>query len=548
MSAVIRNNLANVRFHKEIAKDYFSDEDFTALLEDESEQHKLSEKENTVVEGLITSINKDYVLLDIGLKSEGQVPVKEFLQKKGDTLDLKVGDKVNVHLTKLETRTGGVVLSRENAIKYELWDKLRYAYDNSIDVEGKIVHKIKSGYIVGLGLIAAFLPNSHVDLKPVKDISPLMQETIKFRILKMDEKHGNIVVSRRVILDSLHANARKEFLMTLKEGQVLEGTIKSITNYGVFVGLFESPEVGIIDGLLHITDMSWSRISHPSAVYSCGQRITVKIIKIDMELNRISLGKKQLTDNPWGTVQEKYPVGSIINGVLTSIEEYGAFVELEPGVEGLVHSSEINWTNEKVSIARGDNVRVMILSIDPDKNRMSLSIKQCNDNPWNKFIEKYPLGSIVRCKIRNINPHSGINVDFVDYEEHVSGFIYNRDISWDERHSYVTKNYKIGDIIDAKVLRINSVKGGIFLGIKQIKYDPFAGFLKTVKKGEELHCTISKIEDNGIYVVLKNDVDKFVERQYLTNMSSLSVGSGITLRIDQVDDYNITLIDKKKSE
>ncbi|MBQ4875199.1 MAG: 30S ribosomal protein S1 [Rickettsiaceae bacterium H1] len=548
MSGIIRNNKSEVKFYKEINPDYLSGEDFDRFLKDGQGRYKLSEKENSIVEGVITSINKDYVLLDIGLKSEGQVPVKEFVTGSGKPTDLNIGDTVNVHLTKLESKNGEVILSRESAVKYELWNELSSAYENNENVEGTIIHKIKSGYIVDFGLIAAFLPNSHVDLKPVKDPEPLLNKKMQFRILKMDKQQGNIVVSRRVILDSLHAKARKEFLSTLQEGQVLEGMVKSITNYGVFVGLFESPEIGVVDGLLHITDISWSRISHPSAIYSCGEKITIKIINIDTELNRISLGKKQLTDNPWGELDSKYPIGSVAGGVVTSIEEYGIFVELEPGIEGLVHSSEISWTNEKVPIARGDKLDTMVLSVDSEKNRMSLSIKQCNDNPWTKFTDKFPLGSIVKCKIRNINPHSGINVNFVDYDGNISGFIYNRDLSWEDNRSNVLKNYKLGDVIDGKLLRVNSVKGGIFLGIKQIKYDPFLEFLTTVKEGDSLSGKVSKIEDNGIYVTVKNNVDRFVERGCLLDMSSLSVGERINLKVSEVQDYNLVLTDKHTND
>ncbi len=552
MVNIIKNKKSELKHYNEINQDYITSESFHELLHQGDEQEKLSEKENSIVSGTITCVNKDYVLLDVGLKSEGQVPIREFSNNKNEPVDLNVGDTVKVHLTTIENYNGTVGLSRENAVKYELWDSLYSAYENNEDVEGFITNKIKSGYIVDLGLIAAFLPNSHVDLRPVKDMTPLLNEKIKFRILKMDREQGNIVVSRRVILDSLHAHARKEFLSTLEEGQVLEGTVKSITNYGVFVGLFESADFGVVDGLLHITDISWSRISHPSAIYTCGQKITVKIINIDRELSRISLGKKQLVDNPWESLNTKYPVNSKCFGQVTSIEEYGIFVELEPGIEGLVHSSEISWMNEKLSFARGDKVEVMVLSIDIEKNRMSLSIKQCADNPWVKFIEEHPLGSTVECKITSINAHSGINVSFIDYEGNVTGFIYNRDISWDDKRPQVLRQYKVGGTVTAKVLRYNALKGGIFLGIKQIKYDPFAVFLTTASVGDKISCTISKIEDNGIYVLIKDNIDRFVERDNLSDMSGLSIGEKINLTVCEVLEYDLILSDKsvddKKSD
>ena len=549
MLNIIRNKKAELKYYREIPEEYMSHENFHDMLYEDGGQHKLSEKENSIVCGTITAINKDYILLDIGLKSEGQVPIKEFSHDKENGVDLQIGNTLNVHLTKIEGGDGTVVLSRENAIKCEKWDSLHASYENNEDVPGAIAHKIKSGYIVDLGLIAAFLPNSHVDLKPVKDISELLNKKIKFRILKMDRSQGNIVVSRRAILDSLHAQARKDFLCTLEEGQTLEGTVKSITNYGVFVGLFESPEIGVVDGLLHITDISWSRISHPSAIYTCGQKITVKIINIDKELNRISLGKKQLVDNPWHNLEKKYPINEKFSGQVTSIEEYGVFVELEPGIEGLVHSSEISWMhNAKVSFTRGNTVEVMVLSIDIEKNRMSLSIKKCNDNPWKKFIDQHPLGSVVECKIKTINLHSGMNVEFIGYAGNVSGFIHNRDVSWDDKRQQALKQYKVGSTIDAKVLRFNAVKGGIFLGIKQINYDPFAGFLSTLRVGEKVVCVISKIEDNGIYVIIKEDIDRFIERDNLSDMSGLSIGERINLEVKEIFEYNIVLSDKTSSD
>ena len=547
MSGIVRLNKSSVKFYKEVDQDYSTHEDFSQLIQEGDGKNKLSEKENSIVEGVITSINKDYVLFDVGLKSEGKVPLKEFISKKGHSHDLSVGDVINLHLTKLEGRDGGVVLSRESAIKYELWDDLNDAYENNKDVEGIITHKIRSGYIVDLGLIAAFLPNSHVDLKPVKDATHLLNKKMKFRILKMDKEQGNIVISRRIILDSLHAQARNEFLSTLKEGQVLEGVVKSITNYGVFFGLYNSPKFGSIDGLMHRTDMSWSRVTHPSEIYSCGQKVDVKIINIDRELNRISLGKKQLTDNPWNDSDKKYPAGKVVDGVVTSIEEYGIFVEVEPGIEGLVYSQEISWTNEKLPVAIGDKVKAMVLTVDAEKNRMSLSIKQCHKNPWVHFAHKFPLGSVLKCEIKNININSGINVGFVDYDDEIGGFIHNRDLSWENDRSRVLRDCKVGDTINAKLLRVNSFRGGIFLGIKQIKYDPFVEFIRTIKEGSELRCLITKIEDNGIYVKVRENVDRFVERDFLLNMSSLSVGENVTLRVEEVGDYDLLLTNKPKS-
>ncbi len=547
MPEITKNNNYSIKFHKEINSNYLTDENFAEMLEEQGEQSKVTGKENSIVQGVVTNTNKDYVLLDVGLKSEGQVPLKEFTSSQGEPVSVNVGDVVNVHLTKMEGYNGSVVLSRENAAKYELWDQLNSAYEKQENVTGSIIHKIKSGYIVNLGLIAAFLPNSHVEKR--SDPTPqVLNKPMEFRILRMDKAQGNIVVSRRVIVDETLAQARKDFLANLSEGQVLQGKVKSITNYGVFVGLFESKEIGEIDGLLHVQDMSWSRINHPSAIYSCGDSIEVKIIKIDKERSRISLGRKQLTESPWDNLEEKYPNGLKVKGVVSGIESYGVFVKLNDGIEGLVYSSELSWTNEKLSLTTGDTVEAVVLNVDSEKNRMSLSIRQCTENPWVNFTKDFPLGSTVKCKVKNINSHSGINVDFVDYNNSVSGFIYNRDLSWKDNRNQVLKCYNVGDVIDAKLLRVNEIKGGIFLGVKQLKYDPFEEFLSTVKQGDELRCVVNKIEDYGIYVAIQDNVDRFVERDNLTDISSLSIGENIKVRVMKVGAYELVLTDKERSE
>ncbi len=362
----------------------------------------------------------------------------------------------------------------------------------------------------------------------------------------MDKKQGNIVVSRKLVLEKLHAGEKIKFLESLNEGDIIEGKIKSITHYGVFVGIHESDVVGVVDGLLHITDISWSRVSHPSAVFTCGQTIKVKVIKIDKENAKVSLGIKQLEDNPWHDIELRYPVGSVYKGHITSIEDYGIFVELKPGIEGLVHSSEITWVKNNLPISnlvtRGQEVFVKILSIDTVKNRMSLSIKRCVSNPWQVFIDKYPPGSIVSGKIKN-NTGLYISITFDDYEidENVEGTIYAQDISWSKNGLDTIKKYSVGDIIEAKVIRANVNRAKIYLGIKQIEHDPLIELIKKVKVGGKMQAIVSKREDSGLVVKVENDVTLLIDQEHLPENKKFSMSEEIEVEVLGIEAYNIIL-------
>ncbi|GFQ87319.1 30S ribosomal protein S1 [Trichonephila clavata] len=476
--------LSSNKFIEEICQGQFEDQD-NALFED-SFVNKI--KEGDVVEGVITRINPNDVVVDIGLKSDGRILIKEL----GCNDEITIGSKIRVYVERIEDYHGNVVLSREKAIRDEKWNKLEEDTVTRAEVSGVIKRSIKCGFIVDLGDgISAFLPLSHVDLKQVKDAKHLIETEQKFIVLKMDKKQGNIVVSRKLVLEKLHAGEKIKFLESLNEGDIIEGKIKSITHYGVFVGIHESDVVGVIDGLLHITDISWSR----------------------------------LEDSPWQDAESKYPVDSVHKGYVTSIEDYGLFVELRPGIEGLVHSSEITWVKSNLPVSslvtRGQEVYVKILSIDIAKSRMSLSMKRCVDNPWQVFIKKYPPGSIVSGEVKN-NTGSYVSVAFNDSEidENVEGTIYVKDLSWSKNSSDEIKKYNVGDKIEAKVIRANVNRARIYLGIKQIEYDPLEELIKKVKVGDKIQVIVGKREDNGLVVEVENDVTLLIDQEHLPEIKS----------------------------
>ncbi|MCA4775367.1 30S ribosomal protein S1 [Wolbachia endosymbiont of Mansonella ozzardi] len=531
--------LSSNKFIEDIYQGQFEDQ--SNILFEDSFINKV--KEGDVVEGVITRINPNDIVVDVGLKSDGRIPIKEI----GCNNEVVVGSKIRVYVERIEDYHGNVVLSREKAIREEKWHKLEEDTVTKAEVSGIIKRSIKCGFIVDLGDgISAFLPLSHVDLKKVKDANHLIETEQKFIVLKMDKKQGNIVVSRKLVLEKLHAGEKNKFLESLNEGDIIEGKIKSITHYGVFVGIHESDAVGVIDGLLHITDISWSRVSHPSAVFICGQTIKVKIIKIDKENAKVSLGIKQLEDNPWQDVESKYPIDSVHKGHITSIEDYGLFVELQPGIEGLVHSSEITWVKSNLPVSslvtRGQEVSVKILSIDTTKNRMSLSMKRCVDNPWQVFVNKYPPGSIVSGKVKN-NSGLYISVIFDDCEidENVEGTIYIQDLSWSKNGSDEIKKYNIGDAIEAKVIRANVNRTRIHLGIKQIEYDPLIELIKKVKLGDKMQVTVGKREDGGLVVEVENDVTLLIDQEHLPENKKFSVSEKIEVEVSGIEEYNIIL-------
>jgi small subunit ribosomal protein S1 len=488
--------------------------------------------EGTVVPGTVIAIENDVALIDVGLKAEGRVPLREFAAP-GNTADLKIGDTVEVYLERMESKTGESVLSRERARREEAWTKLQQAFNESERVEGVIFGRVKGGFTVDLSGAVAFLPGSQVDVRPVRDIGPLMGSKEPFQILKMDRRRGNIVVSRRAVLEEARAEARAEVVANLAEGQIHDGVVKNITDYGAFVDL------GGIDGLLHVTDMSWRRIGHPSEVLSIGQTLKVQVIRVNVETQRISLGIKQLEADPWDGVDAKYPVGTKFTGRVTNITDYGAFVELEAGVEGLVHISEMSWTKKNVHpgkiISTSQQVEVMVLDVDPVKRRISLGLKQCMDNPWESFLDKFPPGSIIEGKIKSITEF-GL---FVGLDEEVDGMVHLSDLSWERPGDEAITAYTKGDTVKAKVLDVSVDRERISLGIKDLTGDPLAA--SDIKRGARVTCTVTAVRDGGIEVALSNGASGFIRRSDLGRDRSeqrtdrFAVGERVDARIGNID-------------
>src|SRR6202161_2807197 len=449
--------------------------------------------EGTVVKGRVISIENDAALIDVGLKSEGRVALKEF-SNGGAPPDIHVGDTVEVFLERMEDKNGEASLSREKARREEAWTQLEKNFQANERVTGTIFGRVKGGFTVDLSGAVAFLPGSQVDIRPVRDIAPLLGSPQPFQILKMDRARGNIVVSRRAVLEESRAEQRSELVASLKEGQVLNGVVKNITDYGAFVDL------GGVDGLLHVSDIAWRLINHPSEALHIGQTVKVQVIRFNPETQRISLGMKQLEADPWEGVELKYPAGARFKGRVTNITDYGAFVELEPGVEGLVHVSEMSWTKKNVHpgkiVSTSQEVEVMVLDVDPAKRRISLGLKQTLAHPWESFVDDHPIGSEVEGEIRNITEF-GL---FLGLSADIDGMIHMSDLSWDEPGELAMAKYEKGAVVKAQVLDVDVEKERISLGIKQLKDDPAASVLDTVKKGEVVTCVITSIQSNGIEV------------------------------------------------
>jgi small subunit ribosomal protein S1 len=484
-----------------------SREDFAALLEESLGD--TNQFEGKVVTGTVIGVDSEYALVDIGLKSEGRVPLKEFAAP-GQAAELAVGDTVEVFVDRVENAFGEAILSRDKARREEAWEKLEKAYDAGERVEGVIFGRVKGGFTVDLSGAVAFLPGSQVDVRPVRDVTPLLNIPQPFQILKMDRKRGNIVVSRRAILEETRAEQRADLISSLEEGQVVEGVVKNITDYGAFVDL------GGIDGLLHVTDISWRRIGHPSEALGIGETVKVQIIKLNPETQRISLGMKQLEADPWEGVEAKYPVGVKLKGRVTNITDYGAFVELEAGVEGLIHVSEMSWTKKNVHpgkiVSTSQEVEVMVLEVDPEKRRISLGLKQCLSNPWEEFSDKYPEGTEVEGEIKNITEF-GL---FIGLEDDIDGMVHMSDIDWNRSGEDAIQDYKKGDVVKAVVLDVDTTKERISLGIKQLGGDPFSNALSGKKKGDVVTCTVSAVQDNGIEVTIGgSDAKAFIRRSDL---------------------------------
>ena len=482
-------------------------EDFAALLNE-----TLSEEdafEGSVVKGTVTAIEKDLAVIDVGLKMEGRVPLREF-GLPGKPADLKVGDTVEVYLERMENALGEAVLSREKARREESWTRLEEKFNNKEQVEGVIFNKVKGGFTVDLDGAVAFLPGSQVDVRPVRDIGPLMHSPQPFKILKMDRRRGNIVVSRREILEATRAEQRSEIVSKLAEGQVIEGLVKNITDYGAFIDL------GGIDGLLHVTDMAWRRVNHPSEIVNVGDTVKVQIVRINPETQRISLGMKQLQADPWAGIEAKYPVGARFKGTVTNIADYGAFVELEPGVEGLIHVSEMSWTKKNIHpgkiVSTSQQVDVQVLEVDAQKRRISLGLKQTQDNPWDSFLAAHPKGSVIEGPIRNITEF-GL---FVGLDGGVDGMVHLSDLDWNRSGDEAIKDYKKGDNVKAVVLDVDPQKERISLGIKQVGGDPMESVGK-LKKGSQVTCEVLAVQDSGIEVkIADSDMTTFIKRSDLS--------------------------------
>ena len=462
--------------------------------------------EGRLIKGTVLSIDNDAALIDVGLKVEGRVPLKEF-SVPGQPHELKVGDKVEVFIERIENRRGEAVLSRERARREEAWEKLEKAHEAGERVDGVIFGRVKGGFTVDLDGAVAFLPGSQVDIRPVRDIAPLIGTEQPFQILKMDRRRGNIVVSRRAVLEDTRAEQRNELIANLHEGQVLDGIVKNITDYGAFVDL------GGVDGLLHVTDIAWRRVNHPTDALQIGQSIKVQVIRFNAETQRISLGMKQLEADPWEGIGAKYPIGAKYTGRVTNITDYGAFVELEPGVEGLVHVSEMSWTKKNVHpgkiVSTSQEVEVMVLDVDPDKRRISLGLKQCLANPWTSFEEQNPEGTVLEGEIKNITEF-GL---FVELAGEIFGMVHLSDIDWAQPGETAIQNYDKGDKVKVKVISIDVEKERIGLGIKQLDDDPFQ--VAHGKKGQAVTCTVTAVLDSGVEVEVLDGLGGFVRRSDL---------------------------------
>ena len=478
-------------------------EDFESLLAESYSDNPATE--GSVVKGRIVSIENDFAIIDVGLKTEGKIAVKEFAQP-GKTSEVKVGDTVEVYLERIENAMGEAVLSRDKARREEAWTRLEQMSNSNERVEGVIFGRVKGGFTVDLGGAVAFLPGSQVDVRPIRDVGPLMNVPQPFQILKMDRRRGNIVVSRRAIMEETRAEQRSELVQNLAEGQVVEGVVKNITDYGAFVDL------GGIDGLLHVTDIAWKRVNHPSDVLQVGQTLKVQIIRINPETQRISLGMKQLDKDPWEVVTERYPIGAKVKGKVTNITDYGAFVELEDGIEGLIHVSEMSWTKKNVHpgkiLSTSESVEVQVLDIDSAKRRISLGLKQTQKNPWEAFSDKYPTGTDVEGEIKNITEF-GL---FIGLDGEVDGMVHLSDIDWKRSGEEAIKDFKKGDRVKARVLDVDREKERISLGIKQLGSDPVAS-ASGIKKGDTVTCEVLKVEENGLEVMVAGtDMTAYVKR------------------------------------
>ena len=493
--------------------------------------------EGSVVKGTIISIEGDSALIDVGLKSEGRVSLREFTSP-GQEHGLKAGDLVEVYVERMEDRNGEAMLSREKARREEAWVILERAFEAQERVDGTIFGRVKGGFTVDLAGATAFLPGSQVDIRPVKDIAHLLGISQPFLILKMDRRRGNIVVSRRAVLEESRTEARSELVANLQEGQTLQGVVKNITDYGAFVDL------GGVDGLLHVTDIAWRRINHPSEALTIGQSVDVQVIRFNAETQRISLGMKQLEDDPWSNVDTKYPIESRFSGRVTNITDYGAFVELEPGIEGLVHVSEMSWTKKNVHpgkiVSTSQEVEIVVLDVDASKRRISLGLKQCLPNPWDEFLKNHPVGSEIEGEIKNITEF-GL---FIGLAGEIDGMAHFSDLDWERPGEEAINDYSKGENVKAKVLDIDPEKERISLGIKQLTEDPFTTGAATIRKGIIVTTTVTKLLDTGIEVTIGDNMAGFIRKSELSRDRSeqrtdrFAVGEKVDAKVTQIDQKN----------
>ena len=472
--------------------------DFMELYEESLK----SIQEGEVIRGEIVQIDKEFVLVDIGYKSEGQIRIQEFIDAEGN-IQAKVGDKVEVLLERREDDEGTIKLSKEKAAKIKVWDKIKEIYESNGTVRGKIVSRVKGGLSVDIGL-QAFLPGSQVDLRPIKDMDSLVNTEHDFKIVKYNKRRGNIVLSRRALLETQRAVLREETLKHIEEGAVVEGTVKNITDYGLFIDL------GGIDGLVHITDMSWGRVGHPSEMHHVGDLVKVKVLSFDRNRERVSLGIKQLTSDPWSDAENKFPIGSIIEGKVVSLTDYGVFVEVEQGVEGLIHVSEMSWTRKVRHPSQllnvGDTIRSMVLNIDVAKKRISLGMKQVEPNPWDVIEEKYPVGTTIEGKIKNITDF-GV---FIGIDEGIDGLVHISDLSWTKRVKHPSEIYKKGQVVRAVVLNIDKENERFSLGVKQMAQDPWEEIPQRYKPGTRVTGTVTNVTDFGLFIELEEGIEGLV--------------------------------------
>ena len=510
-------------------------ENFAQLFEESLQE--LETRPGSIVKGTVVSIDKDIVLVDAGLKSESAIPAEQFKNAEGE-LEIAIGDEVDVALDAVEDGFGETILSREKAKRHEAWVELEKAYDDKATIKGVINGKVKGGFTVEVNSVRAFLPGSLVDVRPVRDTTHLEGKELEFKVIKLDAKRNNVVVSRRAVIEAESSAERETLLANLEEGHEVKGIVKNLTDYGAFVDL------GGVDGLLHITDMAWKRVKHPSEIVNVGDEINVKVLKFDKEKQRVSLGMKQMGNDPWQEIAQRYPEGTKITGQVTNLTDYGCFVEIEDGVEGLVHVSEMDWTNKNIHPSKvvnlGDSVEVMVLEIDEERRRISLGLKQCIDNPWETFAKSHEKGDKVSGKIKSITDF-GI---FIGLDGGIDGLVHLSDISWNKSGEDAVRDYKKGDEISAVVLQVDPERERISLGVKQIEEDPFNKYLTDTKKGAIVVGTVTAVDAKGVTVNLAEEVDGYIRvadlsRDRIEDASEVAnVGDSIEAKYTGVDRKN----------